>query len=267
MERIAGSVCLMLAVVASGCHSRPHVAAAGMRPDFLNPNKVQPLTSAVIPAALPKVFNGRQRGDEVAVSFDAGSDDSGVSAILSQLQQHGYHATFFLTGVFCKKYPAACREIAEAGMEIGSHSYSHPHFTKLTDAQVLQQLTEASSAIRRATGAKPSPLFRFPYGDCDKRTLKLVAKAGYQPIGWALDSLDAFQQRKTPAFIANRFRAKLRAGDITLMHVACPESGHALGAIFDWMGQHHWRQVTVGQLLRDHRFPNKHSQNSRVSAV
>ena len=45
-------------------------------------------------------------------------------------------ATFMLTGNFVRDFPAQAKAIAAAGQRIGDHSVSHPHFTKLTDAQI-----------------------------------------------------------------------------------------------------------------------------------
>jgi len=186
---------------------------------------------------------------KVALTFDAGSDDSAVRAILEQLKQHHARATFFLTGRFCEEYPDSCKAIAEAGMEIGNHSYSHPHFTKRTDSEIKAQLDKADRAITKACGRSTRPLFRFPYGDCDRRTRQTVAQAGYQPIGWTLDSLDSVGRRKSAAFVEKRILKKIRPGYITLMHVSYPQSAAALPHIFDYLEKQHIRAVPVSELL------------------
>lgn len=184
----------------------------------------------------------------VALTFDAGSDASAVPLILKTLAARNLHATFFLTGKFAEKFPGACRAIADAGMEIGNHSYSHPRFTKLSNAQIRKQLERAETAIEKACGRGAKPLFRFPYGDSDERTCEVVAAAGYQPIRWTLDSLDAFRTRKTADFVANRIVSRIQPGYITLMHVSCITSAEALPRILAHLDSLKIRPVPVSEL-------------------
>src|SRR5205814_10093968 len=122
--------------------------------------------------------------------------------------EHHAHATFFLTGRFCEQFPGEVRAIAEAGMELGNHSYSHPHFTRLSDAEIRSQLERAEAAIVKACGRGAKPLFRFPYGDCDRRARSVVADAGYQAIYWSVDSWDSFGRPKSADFVADRILRK-----------------------------------------------------------
>jgi peptidoglycan/xylan/chitin deacetylase (PgdA/CDA1 family) len=186
---------------------------------------------------------------KVALTFDAGSTDRAVEPILSVLAAHHVHCTFFLTGQFCQKFPKSCRAIADAGMELGNHSYSHPKFTKLTDAAIKEQLDKSEAMIEATCGRGAKPLFRFPYGDSDRRTVNAVVADGYQPIHWSLDSLDAFGKPKTADFVADRIIKRLRSGDVTLMHVSCVTSAEALPRIFDRLDEMGVQVVPVSELL------------------
>ena len=186
---------------------------------------------------------------KVALTFDAGSDAKAVRLILKTLEERHVHATFFLTGRFCEKFPAECRAIAEAGMELGNHSYDHPKFTRLSDAKIAEELEKAEAAIVKACGRGAKPLFRFPYGDSNPRTQRIVAAAGYQSIHWTLDSLDAFQRPKTADFVAGRIDSRVKPGFITLMHVSCVTSAEALPRIFDQLDKMGAQVVPVSELL------------------
>jgi peptidoglycan/xylan/chitin deacetylase (PgdA/CDA1 family) len=186
---------------------------------------------------------------EVALTFDAGVDDRAVPLLLQTLQARHVHATFFLTGRFCERYPRSVRAIADAGMEIGNHSYSHPHFTKLSRSAILEQLSRSEAAITRACGRGAKPLFRFPFGDCDRRTIRIVAEAGYQPIGWTIDSLDSVGKPKSPQFVADRINRRIRSGEITLCHVSMIRSAKALPAIFAHLDRQGDHVVPVSTLL------------------
>jgi hypothetical protein len=68
---------------------------------------------------------------EVALTFDCGSNDAGVPAILSALQSSGVTGTFTITGVFAQTYPQLAREIAADGYDIADHTYNHMDLTKM----------------------------------------------------------------------------------------------------------------------------------------
>ncbi len=250
------NVWMALALVAGGALAgcqRPAARLAVSPAVPLPVAPVAPVPSSSPLAALqpsPRLFEqARNAPHQVALTFDAGADDSAVRPILAQLNAHHTRATFFLTGRFCEQYPDSCRAIANAGMEIGNHSYSHPYFTRRSDADIQTQLDRAEQTITRICGRSPRPLFRFPYGDCNRRTRTLVARAGYQAFGWTLDSLDSYGKPKSADFVAKRIVAKIKPGYITLMHVSYVHSADALPRIFAYLDKQRMDAVPVSQLL------------------
>ena len=105
-------------------------------------------------AANPSVLVSRVTTSSkvMALTFDFGSDAGNVSRILQVLADHGVKSTFFATGQAATSYPDAVRSVVAHGHEIGNHSFSHPYFTSLTSAQMTDELSRASAAIRTATG-------------------------------------------------------------------------------------------------------------------
>ena len=132
-------------------------------------------------AASPSTLVSRATTSDkvVALTFDFGSDAGNLSRILQILADKGVKSTFFATGEAATNNPAAVRSVVTQGHEIGNHSYSHPYFTKLTSAQMADELARASTAIRNATGQAPKPYFRPPYGDYNAAVLQAVGNAGY----------------------------------------------------------------------------------------
>lgn len=189
--------------------------------------------------------------NKVAITFDAGADDKATPLILQALKERNIKCTFFLTGFFCRHFPKASKSIADAGMEIGSHSDTHPKFTKCTDAKIQKELTTAEATIEKICGIDPKPLFRFPYGDRDKRSIETVYKAGYQSVRWTLDSLDAFGETKSADFVAQRIIKRIKGGDIVLMHVSSIGSAKALPRIFNHLKAKGLEPVLVSELLLD----------------
>lgn len=215
----------------------------------------------------PRLFIAtHQTSTQVALTFDAGADANAVPLLLKTLKQHHVHATFFLTGKFCEGFPKQCRAIADAGMEIGNHSYSHPSFLRISDANIRLQIKRGEEQIVKTCGRSAKPLFRFPYGDCDARTQRVVAEAGYQSIGWGVDSLDAYLTRKTADFVAARIMKRIKPGQITLMHVSCVTSAQALPRIFDYLDKKGITVVPVSTLMTEAKQPAPRVMSAKSAA-
>jgi peptidoglycan/xylan/chitin deacetylase (PgdA/CDA1 family) len=167
----------------------------------------------------------------VALTFDAGGNDAGVAAVLKALADAGAPATFFLTGRWTEVYPGDARLIASR-YPVGNHTYSHPDLTTLGDAAVDDQVTHAAAVIESTCGVDPHPLFRFPYGATDARTLARVHALGYGGIRWTVDTLGwkGASGGQSVSSVRDRVVAGLRPGEIVLMHVGAAEDGTTLDA-------------------------------------
>jgi peptidoglycan-N-acetylglucosamine deacetylase len=156
----------------------------------------------------------------VALTFDAGANADGVPSILSTLEATGATGTFFLTGRWTEAFPDLAARIA-GRYPVGNHSVSHPNFTGLTDAEVRAEIDGAERTIVAVTGRSTRPLFRFPFGDRDARTIGLVNDAGYGSIRWTVDTLGwkGTSGGMTADAVVARVLDTACAGQIVLMHV------------------------------------------------
>jgi peptidoglycan/xylan/chitin deacetylase (PgdA/CDA1 family) len=168
----------------------------------------------------------------VALTFDAGANNAGVASILHTLHSTGVPATFFFTGKWTEIYPDQARQIA-AEYPVGNHTYSHPYLTQLSSDQVRTEITRAGKLIRDATGHDDRPLFRFPYGDSDARTIGIANDLGYGGIRWTVDTVGwkGTSGGESVDRVVQRVLDSLRPGCIVLMHVGShPEDGSTLDA-------------------------------------
>jgi hypothetical protein len=73
---------------------------------------------------------------------------------------------------------AQISQISGPLVTIGSHSVTHPHFTALPQAAVVQELQESRSALESLAG-QPVRQFAFPYGDHNAGLIELCRDCGY----------------------------------------------------------------------------------------
>ncbi|MCP2247289.1 polysaccharide deacetylase family protein [Lentzea aerocolonigenes] len=156
----------------------------------------------------------------VALTFDAGANAAGLPSILRTLADQRVHATFFLTGDFAQADPGHVQAILAAGHRVGNHSMTHPYLTRLPDNEIAGELTKAEQVLLR-TGADPRPLFRFPYGDRDARTIAAVNARGYVAVRWTVDTLgwQGTAAGGSARRVVDRTIEALQPGEIVLMHI------------------------------------------------
>jgi peptidoglycan/xylan/chitin deacetylase (PgdA/CDA1 family) len=150
----------------------------------------------------------------VGLTFDDGPSNGNTPALLNALRQAGLRATMFNEGQFAASAPAQVRAQVSAGMWVGNHSYTHPHLTQLSQAQVDSEISRTQTAIANAGGGTPR-LFRPPYGETNGTVQAVEAKYGLRQIIWDVDSGD-WNNASVDAIVAANNR--LTNGQIILMH-------------------------------------------------
>jgi len=216
----------------------------------LNNSDMVTSSAAHLKVSSREVDAGNPSAKVVALTFDAGSSAAPVPTILRALAQRGLRCTFFLTGQWMERYPDVALQIAEAGHELGNHSWSHPAFTSLTDEQIREQLRRTEETALRVCGRSTKPLFRPPFGARDERVRSVAAEEGYLTIYWTIDSWDSVKKDITPQMITDRVMRHIRPGAIVLMHCGSEATAQALPQLLNALDAQGYRVVTVSELLR-----------------
>src|SRR4051812_8526002 len=73
--------------------------------------------------------------------------------LLDVLAARGVVATFFVVGEIAKSHPALVRRIADAGHEVGSHSWDHRRVFRFTPEEFREDVRTSKDALEQATGA------------------------------------------------------------------------------------------------------------------
>lgn len=127
----------------------------------------------------------------VGLTFDDGYADF-LDQAVPLLLQHGHRATVFVlpgrlggSNEWDAKGPrkplltaAGIREVAAAGMEIGSHGLLHQDLTAVHEVVLTAELASSRRQLADLTGTAP-PGFCYPYGALDPRAMLAARRAGY----------------------------------------------------------------------------------------
>ena len=96
------------------------------------------------------------------------------------------------------------RAMADAGIEIGAHTYTHPDLAQVTDEDRLyREVVEAGRELQALLG-RPVRYFAFPFGQHDNltsRAFQLARDAGYEAVcsaygGYNFPGDDAFHLQR-----------------------------------------------------------------------
>jgi peptidoglycan/xylan/chitin deacetylase (PgdA/CDA1 family) len=121
---------------------------------------------------------------DLALSFDDGHR-SDFEIVLPLLKEYGVQGTFFIAPNFVGKREymswEQIRTLGEAGMEIGSHSLTHPYMTTLSTEQLFLELNDSKAQIEQNIGEEVVS-FAYPFGDYSGRTHKVAIDVGYKNI-------------------------------------------------------------------------------------
>ncbi len=162
------------------------------------------------------VYSVASEEKNIALTIDAAWEDDKTEFILDTLDAYNVKATFFLCGFWVEKYPQMVKEIFDRGHEIGNHSATHPHMTKLSSAQMRKDAESCEVMIEKITGTRCT-LFRAPFGEYNDAVILAMREAGYEVIQWDLDTVD-WRQERSAQTILDAITPKLHAGCIILCH-------------------------------------------------
>jgi peptidoglycan/xylan/chitin deacetylase (PgdA/CDA1 family) len=146
----------------------PMTVAACINPDALGLSRVIEIDTTGGPAFGTEHFKQYDflRDKEVALTFDDGPWPGNTPMVLKALQDNCTKATFFEIGEHATWRPDLAKELAAAGMTIGSHTWSHKDLAKNPYAkdieQAKQEIEMGVSAVHMAVGGPTAPFFRFP---------------------------------------------------------------------------------------------------------
>ena len=183
---------------------------------------------------------------EIAITFDAAYGSDETVKIINILKEKNVTATFFLVGFWVDKYPDLVKTLDSSGIEIGTHSNTHPYMSKLSASQMQAELQTSVDKIKNITG-KEVTLFRPPYGDYNDTLVTVAENMNIKPIQWSVDSLD-WKGLNTSQMMA-RITPNVENGSIILFHNNSDHIVEALPVIIDTLTEQGYSLVHVSDLI------------------
>lgn len=192
----------------------------------------------------------RVKTDErvVALTLDDGPSER-TPDILKTLADADIPATFYLIGNELADRPDDGRAIADAGHEIGNHTYHHRRMVFVTPGFVRDEIESTDAEIAK-TGYQGPVTFRPPNGK------KLFALPLYLyshdrvTVTWDVEP-DSGKSPSTDEIVADTVE-NVRPGSIILLHTMYDSGAPSLAAIpriAQALKDQGYRFVTVSQLL------------------
>jgi len=182
----------------------------------------------------------------VALTFDDGPSPF-TGRLLRILQDNHAKATFFLIGNKVAGNPAGAKRIADAGMEIGSHTWEHPNMTTIPPADIPGQLSRARDTITAATGRAPA-LYRPAGGLSNTAVRQAAAQLGQAEILWDVIPYDWINDSNTAA-TRQVLMTQIKPGSVVLFHDTYSSTVDLVYRFIPVLDANGYRLVTVSQLL------------------
>ena len=157
----------------------------------------------------------------VYLTFDEGYENGNTPKILDALKRNDVHATFFVSGEFCREAPKLCRRMLAEGHVVGNHSNTHPSMPSVTSdrRRFEAQFTKTDASFKKATGQPLTRLFRPPMGEYSARSLAMTEQLGYTSVFWSFAHVDYDEKHQPPvSTTVSRVLAGSHPGAIFLLH-------------------------------------------------
>jgi peptidoglycan/xylan/chitin deacetylase (PgdA/CDA1 family) len=173
------------------------------------------------------------RDREVVLTFDDGPHPVSTGAVLKALEDECVEATFFEIGQAASWHPDVTKQMIDAGMTVGTHTWSHKDMAKrpyATDLEkAAQEIEMGNSAVHMAAaGAPVAPFFRFPELQHSPRSLEYLAGRNIAVFSTDIDSRDFTMHRPDQVIDSVMGQLERRGRGIILMHDSHRNTADAL---------------------------------------
>ncbi len=209
------------------------------------------------------IYRVKTNEKQIAITFDCAWGGDKTRDIIEVLKENDIKATFFMVSFWAEKYPDLVSEISSQGSEIGNHSKTHPHFAKMSNEAVEEEIKISTDAIEEISKTDIK-VFRAPFGEYTNEMIETCEKYGQQVIQWDVDTLD--WKGISAKEIVSRITEKTTQGSIILMHNNSDNVVEAIKEAIPKLKAEGYEFVTVSELIYKEDYKIK-SNGEQVSLI
>ena len=163
------------------------------------------------------------RDKEIVLTFDDGPWPANTPAVLKALADECLKATFFEIGKHATWHPEITKQVIEAGMTVGTHTWSHKDLARNPYAKDLEQAEQeiemGNSAVHMAAaGAPVAPFFRFPDLQHPPQLLDYLGQRNIAIFSTDIDLRDFKMHKPDEVIKSVMSQLEKRGKGIILMH-------------------------------------------------
>lgn len=212
---------------------------------------------------LVPIYSVETNEKKVALTFDAAWGSDKTQKIVDILKENNVQGTFFLVGFWIEANADKVKMIDDAGLDIGTHSSTHPQMSKLSESQINKELSNSMKLITDITG-KEVKFFRPPYGDYNDLLLNVATGLGLKTIQWDVDTLD--WKGLSAGEILARVKTYTKNGSIILCHNNSDHIVEALPLIINYLKSENYQMVKISELVyeKDYVVDNNGVQKQNI---
>ncbi len=186
----------------------------------------------------------------IALTFDDGPSEE-TDRILKTLTQYGGRATFCVIGNKIETYGDVIKRTIAQGSEIACHTWSHPHFDRISSSAVKPQIQKVVDAVRELTGGYEIKVLRPPYGTVTAAVRSACRDLDLVIAKWQVDTEDWTYRNANRTYNAVIKGAK--NGYIVLCHDIYTTTADAMERAIPELVSRGYQLVTVSELLSFHK--------------
>ncbi len=170
--------------------------------------------------------------NKVYLTFDNGYENGYTKDMIDILYNNNVVGVFFITGHYLQENTDLVRYMLEKNQLVSNHSYSHKDFTKLSPAEIEEDVHKLENKYKELLNEDFTMFFRPPEGTFNNESLKTVSDMGYTNLFWSIAYKDWERDKSHGVdYTINSIIPRLHNGAIILLHTVSKDNCLALDTL------------------------------------